>query len=168
MWRQPFQVTKFDDIFSWFESFFWQLSASMLSQSQLRISNFKVSLYCFSKALLTANIVWDLGGKLYREKWCFKLYVFRMRHLKRPNKYKVNIAFSVGRSIPKLLLRPYWRCYYANTDGLVYVIDSSDKDRLGTARAELSAMLQVNNYFGNFYESADSFRRRRNSKALVS
>ena len=42
--------------------------------------------------------------------------------------------------------RPYWRCYYANTDGLVYVIDSSDKDRLGTARAELSAMLQVTGF----------------------
>ena len=39
--------------------------------------------------------------------------------------------------------RPYWRCYYANTDALVYVIDSVDKDRLGTARAELAAMLQV-------------------------
>ena len=39
--------------------------------------------------------------------------------------------------------RPYWRCYYANTDAIVYVIDSADKDRINTAKAELSSMLQV-------------------------
>ena len=44
-----------------------------------------------------------------------------------------------------IIIRPYWRCYYANTDAIVYVIDSADKDRLNTARAELSSMLQVNN-----------------------
>ncbi|TEB19807.1 small GTPase [Perkinsus sp. BL_2016] len=38
--------------------------------------------------------------------------------------------------------RPYWRCYYANTDAIVYVIDSADKDRINTAKAELSSMLQ--------------------------
>jgi ADP-ribosylation factor-like protein 1 len=43
----------------------------------------------------------------------------------------------------QILIRPYWRCYYANTDAIVYVIDSADTDRLNTAKAELSAMLQV-------------------------
>lgn len=41
-----------------------------------------------------------------------------------------------------LLCRPYWRCYYANTDGIVFVVDSADVDRAGTARAELLSMLQ--------------------------
>lgn len=36
---------------------------------------------------------------------------------------------------------PYWRCYYANTAAIIYVIDASDTQRLGTAKAELLAML---------------------------
>lgn len=38
-------------------------------------------------------------------------------------------------------IRPYWRCYYANTSAVIFVIDSTDLDRLGTAAEELSAML---------------------------
>ncbi|KAN0076533.1 ADP-ribosylation factor family domain containing protein [Elaphomyces granulatus] len=38
-------------------------------------------------------------------------------------------------------IRPYWRCYYANTAAVVFVIDSTDLDRLGIAADELSAML---------------------------
>ncbi|KAK6035621.1 ADP-ribosylation factor family protein, partial [Cooperia oncophora] len=26
-------------------------------------------------------------------------------------------------------IRPYWRCYYANTDAIIYVVDSADRDR---------------------------------------
>lgn len=37
--------------------------------------------------------------------------------------------------------RPYWRCYYANTAAIIYVIDASDTERLNTAKAELLAML---------------------------
>lgn len=40
-------------------------------------------------------------------------------------------------------IRPYWKCYYANTDGIVFVIDSADIDRLKAAKAELDSMLQV-------------------------
>ena len=38
--------------------------------------------------------------------------------------------------------RPYWRCYYANTDGIVFVVDSADVDRAATAKTELASMLQ--------------------------
>jgi len=38
-------------------------------------------------------------------------------------------------------IRPYWRCYYANTAAVIFVIDSTDIERLGTAAEELSAML---------------------------
>ncbi len=38
-------------------------------------------------------------------------------------------------------IRPYWRCYYANTAAVIFVIDSTDIERLGTASEELSAML---------------------------
>ncbi len=40
-------------------------------------------------------------------------------------------------------IRPYWKCYYANTDGIVFVIDSADIERLMAAKSELMAMLQV-------------------------
>ncbi|CAG8440318.1 7600_t:CDS:10, partial [Ambispora gerdemannii] len=39
-------------------------------------------------------------------------------------------------------IRPYWRCYYANTDAVIYVVDSVDRDRINTAREELHAMLE--------------------------
>lgn len=38
-------------------------------------------------------------------------------------------------------IRPYWRCYYANTAAVIFVVDSTDIDRLNTASEELSAML---------------------------
>lgn len=31
-------------------------------------------------------------------------------------------------------LRPYWRCYYQDTNAVVYVIDSADRERLDVAR----------------------------------
>lgn len=42
-----------------------------------------------------------------------------------------------------LLDRPYWRCYYSNTDAVIYVVDSSDRDRMGISKSELVAMLEV-------------------------
>ncbi|OAL49595.1 ADP-ribosylation factor-like protein-like protein 1 [Pyrenochaeta sp. DS3sAY3a] len=38
-------------------------------------------------------------------------------------------------------IRPYWRCYYANTAAVIFVIDSTDIERLTTASEELRAML---------------------------
>ena len=38
-------------------------------------------------------------------------------------------------------IRPYWRCYYPNTDAIIFVVDSSDVERLELAKDELFAML---------------------------
>ena len=38
-------------------------------------------------------------------------------------------------------LRKMWRHYYENTNGFVYVVDSSDRDRLALAREELHRVL---------------------------
>merc|ERR1712224_1001501 len=38
-------------------------------------------------------------------------------------------------------IRKLWRHYYQNTKGLVFVIDSSDRDRIEDAREELFKML---------------------------
>jgi GTPase SAR1 family protein len=40
-------------------------------------------------------------------------------------------------------IRPYWRCYYNNTDAIIYVIDSADIERLSIAKEELMSMLEV-------------------------
>ena len=38
-------------------------------------------------------------------------------------------------------IRPYWKNYYDNTDGMVFVVDSSDEDRLTECVEELQALL---------------------------
>ncbi len=38
-------------------------------------------------------------------------------------------------------IRGMWKHYYQNTEGLIYVIDSSDKERLHIAKEELHKML---------------------------
>ena len=40
-------------------------------------------------------------------------------------------------------IRPYWRCYYQDTDAIIYVIDSADPDRLGISKEELVSMMEV-------------------------
>jgi len=37
--------------------------------------------------------------------------------------------------------RIYWRAYFPNTNGLLFVVDSSDLERLGGAQAELNILL---------------------------
>ncbi|RZC73714.1 hypothetical protein C5167_049189 [Papaver somniferum] len=38
--------------------------------------------------------------------------------------------------------RPYWRCYFPNTQAIIYVIDSSDTDRIAIAKEEFHAILE--------------------------
>jgi ADP-ribosylation factor protein 6 len=39
-------------------------------------------------------------------------------------------------------IRPLWRHYFSGTQGLVFVVDSSDKDRIDEARTELQRIIQ--------------------------
>ncbi|KAE8732535.1 ADP-ribosylation factor 3 [Hibiscus syriacus] len=39
-------------------------------------------------------------------------------------------------------MRPYWRCYFPNTQAIIYVVDSSDTDRIGIAKEEFHAILE--------------------------
>ena len=43
-------------------------------------------------------------------------------------------------------IRPYWRCYYSNTDAIIYVVDSADRDRLAISKSELVSMLEVSHW----------------------
>ncbi|KAH7552671.1 hypothetical protein BM1_08622 [Bipolaris maydis] len=52
-----------------------------------------------------------------------------------------NLNFNVWDLGGQTSIRPYWRCYYANTAAVIFVIDSTDIERLTTASEELRAML---------------------------
>ena len=52
-----------------------------------------------------------------------------------------NISFTVWDVGGQDKIRPLWRHYYQNTEGLIFVVDSNDTDRLEAARDELHKML---------------------------
>jgi Arf/Sar family protein len=39
-------------------------------------------------------------------------------------------------------LRPLWRHYFNNTDGLIYVVDSLDRERIGKAKQEFQEIIK--------------------------
>ena len=53
-----------------------------------------------------------------------------------------NVTLNVWDLGGQTTIRPYWRCYYADTNAIIFVVDSADTDRLGTACEELHQMLQ--------------------------
>jgi len=52
-----------------------------------------------------------------------------------------NLKFQVWDLGGQTSIRPYWRCYYSNTDAIIYVVDSVDKERIGISKSELVSML---------------------------
>ena len=51
---------------------------------------------------------------------------------------------SVGnhlKKLPKDKIRPLWRHYYQNTQGLIFVVDSNDRDRIDQTRDEMHRIL---------------------------
>merc|ERR1719456_249333 len=52
-----------------------------------------------------------------------------------------NINFTVWDIGGQDKIRKLWRYYYANTQGLIFVVDSNDRDRIEDAKEELSKML---------------------------
>ena len=52
-----------------------------------------------------------------------------------------NISFTVWDVGGQDKIRPLWRHYFQNTQGVIFVVDSNDRDRVGEAREELNRML---------------------------
>jgi ADP-ribosylation factor 1/2 len=52
-----------------------------------------------------------------------------------------NISFTVWDVGGQDKIRPLWRHYYQNTQGLIFVVDSNDRDRVDAARDEMHRML---------------------------
>lgn len=53
-----------------------------------------------------------------------------------------NIKFQVWDLGGQSSIRPYWRCYYPNTNAVIYVVDSADQERVSVCKDELLAMLE--------------------------
>eukprot|EP01107_Rhizomastix_libera_P014425 TRINITY_DN461_c0_g1_i3.p1 TRINITY_DN461_c0_g1~~TRINITY_DN461_c0_g1_i3.p1 ORF type:complete len:180 (+),score=35.34 TRINITY_DN461_c0_g1_i3:124-663(+) len=53
-----------------------------------------------------------------------------------------NIHFTVWDIGGQDTIRPLWRHYYENTEGLIFVVDSNDRERIDEAAMELGKMLQ--------------------------
>merc|ERR1711965_10589 len=52
-----------------------------------------------------------------------------------------NISFTVWDVGGQDKIRPLWRHYYQNTQGIIFVVDSNDRERVGEAKDELNRML---------------------------
>lgn len=52
-----------------------------------------------------------------------------------------NISFTVWDVGGQDKIRPLWRHYFQNTQGLIFVVDSNDRDRVAEAREELQRMI---------------------------
>lgn len=53
-----------------------------------------------------------------------------------------NIKFQVWDLGGQTSIRPFWRCYYPNTNAVIFVVDSADKERIADAKQELHLMLE--------------------------
>lgn len=60
-----------------------------------------------------------------------------------------NISFTVWDVGGQDKIRPLWRHYFQNTQGLIFVVDSNDRERVSEAAEELAKML-------NEYELRDA------------
>ncbi|KAJ1725917.1 ADP-ribosylation factor-like protein 2 [Coemansia biformis] len=58
--------------------------------------------------------------------------------------YKVNF-WDVG---GQRTIRPYWRNYFEQTDGIIWVVDSADRQRMGDCASELAALLKEDKLAG--------------------
>ncbi|PVU88777.1 hypothetical protein BB561_005703 [Smittium simulii] len=61
------------------------------------------------------------------------------------NGFTVN-AWDVG---GQKSIRPYWKNYFEKTEGIVWVVDSADKGRLGICAEELAAVLTEQRLVGS-------------------
>jgi len=64
-----------------------------------------------------------------------------------------NISFTVWDVGGQDKIRPLWRHYFQNTQGLIFVVDSNDRERATEAREELSKMVSFHCFI--FYSSCD-------------
>ena len=52
-----------------------------------------------------------------------------------------NLSFILWAAGGQDKFRPLWHHYYQDTNGLIYVVDSNERDRVGQEKAELNKMM---------------------------
>lgn len=52
-----------------------------------------------------------------------------------------NISFTVWDVGGQDIIRPLWKHYYQNSDGIIFVVDSTDRERIALAKRELFYVL---------------------------
>ena len=57
-----------------------------------------------------------------------------------------NISFTVWDVGGQDKIRPLWRHYFQNTQGLIFVVDSNDRERIQEAADELDKMVSIITY----------------------
>merc|ERR1712199_47710 len=98
---------------------------------------------------LVMGIFSKVFGKLVGKKDCRILMVGLDAAGKTTILYKLKLG-EVVTTIPTIgfnvetveyKIRPLWRHYYQNTQGIIFVVDSNDRERVGEAKDELNRML---------------------------
>ena len=91
--------------------------------------------------------VWDVGGQdkvRLEKKKNPKAALFPSSKTRKQKTPKLTLFFFTlffSNTHTQLQIRPLWRHYFQNTQGLIFVVDSNDRDRVGEARDELHRML---------------------------
>lgn len=82
--------------------------------------------------------VWDVGGQ---DKVCRR--VFSPKSWREDFNSNTFLLFSFCFFFLAMCvqIRPLWRHYYQNTQGVIFVVDSNDRERVTEAREELHKML---------------------------
>ena len=57
-----------------------------------------------------------------------------------------NLKFQVWDLGGQTSIRPYWRCYYSNTDAVIYVVDSADRDRVGISKQVITQCFSIKHH----------------------
>ncbi|EOX91542.1 ADP-ribosylation factor A1F isoform 1 [Theobroma cacao] len=82
--------------------------------------------------------VWDVGGQ--DKDLTLKLLITKML-ASLSGMLEDKISFTVWDVGGQDKIRPLWRHYFQNTQGLIFVVDSNDRERISEARDELHRML---------------------------
>uniref|UniRef100_A0A8C2AH19 ADP-ribosylation factor 4-like n=1 Tax=Cyprinus carpio TaxID=7962 RepID=A0A8C2AH19_CYPCA len=80
----------------------------------------------------------SLFGRLFGKKQMRILMGFNVETVE----YK-NICFTVWDVGGQDKIRPLWRHYFQNTQGLIFVVDSNDRERVAESAEELSKMVRI-------------------------
>ena len=69
-----------------------------------------------------------------------------------------NISFTVWDVGGQDKIRPLWRHYFQNTQGLIFVVDSNDRERIQEAADELDKMVSLTFHFIFSHSTCDHIR----------